>query len=173
MAELTWEVDNDADCITIGQAQYRSQGGARVPLGRGPCTIEVRAVIMADGVSFASPPVRAVVDQGVEARISYTVSATPSVGPFGGRSKKVTFRSDESCAGVQVRMVALPGRVMPARAEGGFVLLDTTLTLSQVCRSSITSRFRGRSSGRTGCAASSWAAGPRSSTRPISSLKEA
>jgi hypothetical protein len=26
-------------------------------------------------------------------------------------------------------MVALPGRVMPARAEGGFVLLDTTLTL--------------------------------------------
>ena len=129
LAELTWEVDNDADCIMIGQAQYRSQGGARVPLGRGPCTIEVRAVIMADGVSFASPPVKAVVDQVVEARISYTVSATPSVGPFGGRSKKVTFRSDESCAGVQVRMVALPGRVMPARAEGGFVLLDTTLTL--------------------------------------------
>lgn len=41
----------------------------------------------------------------------------------------MTFRSDESCAGVQVQMVALPGRVMPARAEGGFVLLDTTLTL--------------------------------------------
>jgi hypothetical protein len=129
LAELTWEVDNDADCVTIGQAQYRSQGGARVPLGRGPCAIEVRAVIMADGVSFASPPVKTVVDQVVEARISYTVSATPSVGPFGGRSKKVTFRSDESCAGVQVQMVALPGRVMPARAEGGFVLLDTTLTL--------------------------------------------
>ena len=90
LAELTWELDNDADCITIGQAQYRSQGGARVPLGRGPCAIEVRAVIMADGVSFASPPVKTVVDQVVEARISYTVSATPSVGPFGGRSKKVT-----------------------------------------------------------------------------------
>lgn len=129
LAELSWEVDNDADCVTIGQAQYRSQGGARVPLGRGPCSIEVRAVIMADGVSFASPPVATVVDSVMEATVSYTVSAAPSVGPFGGRSKKVTFRSDEGCEGVHVRMVALPGRVMPARAEGGFVLLDTTLSL--------------------------------------------
>jgi hypothetical protein len=129
LAELSWEVDDDADCVTIGQAQYRSQGGARVPLGHGPCTIEVRAVIMADGVSFASPPVKTVVDGVVDVTVSYTVSATQSVGLFGGRSKKVTFRSDEDCEGVHVRMVALPGRVMPTRAEGGFVLLDTTLVL--------------------------------------------
>jgi hypothetical protein len=130
LAELSWEVDDDADCVIIGQAQYRSQGGARVPLGRGPCKIEVRAVIMADGVSFTSPPVQALINSVVDVTVSYTVAATPSVGPFGGRSKKVTFTSAEGCAGVQVRMVALPGRVMPARAESGFVLLDIDLNLA-------------------------------------------
>ena len=62
LAEVTWEVDGDADYFVIGQAEYRSQGGARVPLGRGTCKVEVRAVIMADGDSFRSPPVRAEVD---------------------------------------------------------------------------------------------------------------
>jgi hypothetical protein len=129
LAEISWEVDGDADCVTIGQAQYRSQGGARVPLGRGPCKIEVRAVIMADGVPYTSPPVQAVVNSVSEVEVSYTISGPPSVGPFGGRSKKVAFSCDLGCAGVQVRMVALPGRVMPTKAEGGFVLLDTTLSL--------------------------------------------
>lgn len=129
LAELSWEVDNDADCVLIGQAEYRSQGGARVPLGRGACTIEVRAVIMADGVSFTSPPVREVLPGGEGATVSYTVSGSPGVGPFGGRSKKVAFSSDEGCAGVHVQMVALPGRVMPTKPDGGFVLLDTTLAL--------------------------------------------
>jgi hypothetical protein len=129
LAEVSWTVDNDADCVVIGQAQYRSQGGARVPLGRGPCTIEVRAMIVADGDSFRSPPVQAVVDSAADVAISYTVSTGPNLGPFGGRSKKVAFSCGEGCEGVQVRMVALPGRVMPARAEGGIVLLDTTLAL--------------------------------------------
>ena len=129
LAEVSWEVDGDADLVVLGQAQYRSQGGARVPLGRCPCTVEVRAMIMADGVSFRSPPVQAVVSSVVDVAVRYTVSATPSVGPFGGRSKKVVFTSDEGCEGVRVRMMALPGRVMPSRAEGGFVLLDTTLAL--------------------------------------------
>ena len=34
LAELSWTVDDSADIVVIGQAQYRSQGGARVPLGR-------------------------------------------------------------------------------------------------------------------------------------------
>jgi hypothetical protein len=84
---------------------------------------------MADGVSFTSPPAQAVVSSVQDVAVRYTVSATPSVGPFGGRSKKVVFTSDEGCEAVQVRMVALPGRVMPSKAEGGFVLLDTTLAL--------------------------------------------
>ena len=129
LAEVSWTVDNDADCVVIGQAQYRSQGGGRVPLGRGPCTIEVRAMILADGDSFRSPPVQAVVDNVTDAAISYTVSAGPNLGRFGGRSKRVTFSCTEGCEDVQVRMVALPGRVMPAKAEGGIVLLDTPLAL--------------------------------------------
>jgi hypothetical protein len=129
LAEVSWEVDGNSDFFVIGQAQYRAEGGARVPLGRGPCTIEVRAVIMADGTSYTSPPLRQVVESVVDVAISYTVSSTPSVGPFGGRTKKVAFRCDEGCAGVRVQMVALPGRVMPTRADGAFVLLDTQLTL--------------------------------------------
>jgi hypothetical protein len=129
LAEVSWELDGDADCIVIGQAQYRAEGGARVPLGRGLCAVEVRAMIMADGVRFTSPPVRVVVDSVTDVAVSYTVSAAPSVGPFGGRSKRVAFTCAERCQGVQVRMIALPGRVMPARAEGGVVLLDTSLNL--------------------------------------------
>ena len=52
------------------------------------------------------------------------------MGPFGGRSKKVTFPPTEGCAGVRVRMVAPPGPGDAHRAaEGGVELLDTTLTL--------------------------------------------
>lgn len=129
LAEVSWELDGESDSVVIGQAQYRAEGGVRVPLGRGPCTVEVRAVIMADGVTFTSPPAQKVVDNVVDVAIRYTVSATPSVGPFGGRSKKVSFCSDEGCDGVHVRMVATHGRVMPASADGGFVLLDTALAL--------------------------------------------
>jgi hypothetical protein len=129
LAEVSWELDGDAGSVVIGQAQYRSEGGARVPLGRGPCTVEVRALIMADGVTFTSPPVGAVIDNVSNVAIRYTVSATPSVGPFGGRSKKVSFCSDEGCDGVHVRMVATTGRVMPVTADGGLVILDTALAL--------------------------------------------
>jgi len=129
LAEVSWELDGEPDCVIIGQAQYRSEGGARIPLGRGPCPVEVRAMIMADGVRFTSPPVRAVVESGADVAVSYTVSAAPGLSAFGGRSKRVTFTCAEGCQDVQVRMIALPGRVMPARAEGGIVLLDTSLAL--------------------------------------------
>jgi hypothetical protein len=129
LAEVSWEVDGNADLAVLGQAQYRSQGGARVPLGRGPCTVEVRAMIMAGDESFTSPPVQAVISSVMDVEITYTISATPSVGPFGGRSKRVIFTSAEGCQNVHVQMVALPGRVMPTRAEGALVLLDTTLSL--------------------------------------------
>lgn len=129
LAEVSWEVDGDADLAVLGQAQYRSQGGARVPLGRGPCTVEVRAMTMAGDESFTSPPVQAVISSVVDVEISYTVSAAPSVGPFGGRSKRIVFTSAEGCQNVRVQMVALPGRVMPIRPDGGLVLLDTILTL--------------------------------------------
>ncbi len=129
LAEVSWACDGNADCMVLGEAEYRTQGGAKVPLGRGPSTIEVRAMILADGVSYSSPPVQQVVSSAGEAEISYSVAASAAIGPFGGRSKKVTFRSAEGCAGVHVQMVAQPGRVMPDSARAGQVILDTTLAL--------------------------------------------
>ena len=89
LAEVAWEIDGDQDCVVISRAQYRSAGGARVPLGRGPCTVEVRAVIMVGDASFTAPPARQVVDAVVDISIAYTVSGIPSFGAFGGRSKRV------------------------------------------------------------------------------------
>ncbi len=126
LAELAWELDGDADAVLIDQAQYRSEGGARVLLGRGPCTIEVRAVIMVGDASFTSPPVQAVISEVVAPAISYKIS---SIRPFGGRSKKVVFSSEDTCRDVRVRMVAVPGLVMPTSSAAGVTLLDTTLAL--------------------------------------------
>ena len=116
LAEITWELDGEMDSMLISRSQYRSAGGARVPLGRGPCRIEVRAVIMVGDASFTAPPAGAVVDNVVDVAINYTISAL-SVGPFGGRSKKVVFTAAQGCANVQVRMIASPGRVMPTSAS--------------------------------------------------------
>ena len=130
LAEVSWEVDGNPDVAQISRAHYRSAGGARVPLGRGPCRIEVRAVIMVGDTSFTSPPVCAEVSQVVEPAVRYQVSdVMPSIGPLGGRSKKVVFTAEQACSGVQVRMVARPGRVMPTSASDGVVILDTTLDL--------------------------------------------
>jgi hypothetical protein len=128
-AELSWELDGDADCVLINRAQYRSAGGARVPLGRAPYTVEVRAVITVGDAPFTAPPVEGVVDAVLDTAISYAISATPAIGPIGGRSKRVVFRSDQGCRDVRVRMVALPGRVMPTTADSGVPLLDATLAL--------------------------------------------
>lgn len=129
LAEVAWEIDGNEDCFVIGRAEYRSAGGARVPLGRGNCAVEVRAVIMVGDSSFTAPPARTVIDQVVDTAIGYTVSAGPGVGPLGGRSRKVSFRSDAGCENVRIRMVASPGRVMPTDAATGITLLDATLTL--------------------------------------------
>lgn len=128
LAEITWELDGEMDSMLISRSQYRSAGGARVPLGRGPCRIEVRAVIMVGDTSFTAPPAGAVVDNVVDVAINYTISAL-SVGPFGGRSKKVVFTAAQGCANVQVRMIASPGRVMPTSASTGVPLLEETLSL--------------------------------------------
>jgi hypothetical protein len=126
LAELTWELDDTTTAVMIDLAQYRSEGGARVPLGHGPCTIEVRIVIMVGDTSFASPPVRKVVSEVVVPAISYKVS---SVRPFGRRSKKVVFSCDQTCRDVRVKMVAAPGLVMPTSPSLGITLLETTLAL--------------------------------------------
>jgi hypothetical protein len=129
LAEVSWRSGDDADFTLLSLADYRSLGGARVPLGPDSCEVEVRAVIMAKGKRHAAPPVSVVVNRIVELPIRYQVSGLPAVGPFGGRSKKVTFTAEQACSGVRVRMVAMPGRVMPTRATDGVAVLEATLSL--------------------------------------------
>jgi hypothetical protein len=83
-------------------------------------------VIMVGDASFTSPPVRTVITDVVVPAISYKVS---SIRPFGARSKKVVFSSEQPCHDVRVRMVAVPGLVMPTNSSVGVTLLDTTLAL--------------------------------------------
>jgi len=130
MAEVSWALDGDEDFLTIGRAEYEAKGAVRVPLGREPCAVEVRAMIHAQGTSFTSPPAGIVIDAVTDVQISYSVSSTMSLGPFGGRTKKLTFVSPEGCRDVYLRVIASPGLVMPTSAEGALVLLDVPLELS-------------------------------------------
>jgi hypothetical protein len=130
VAEVSWRLDGEEDVVHIDRGQLRSAGGVKIPLGRGPCEVEVRAVITVGKTAFTSPPVSAKISQVMETAIRYQVhSSIPSVGPLRGRSKKVVFTADQACADVRVRMVASPGRVLPTSPSDGETVLDTTLTL--------------------------------------------
>jgi hypothetical protein len=128
VAEVYWRLDGDEDVMHVDLGQYRSGGGIRVPLGRGPCHVEVRAVITVAGKSFTSPPVSTDIEHVVETPIPYQVSNIgPSVGPFGGRKKKVVFTTGQLWSGVRVVMVARQGPVMPISAADGVPILDVSL----------------------------------------------
>jgi hypothetical protein len=128
VAEVHWRLDGDEDVRHVDRGQYRSGGGVKVPLGTGPCHVEVRAVITVAGKSFTSPPVSAEIAHVVEAPIRYLVSnAGPSVGPLGGRRKRVVFTADQLPSGVRVVMVARQGPVMPTSPSEGVPILDTLL----------------------------------------------
>jgi hypothetical protein len=130
VAEVSWRAGGEEDVVLVDRGQYRSAGGVKIPLGRGPCEIEVRAVITVGKTSFTSPPVSAKVDQAAEAAIRYQVSGfVPSAGLLRTRTKKVVFTADRACADVRVRMVASPGRVLPTSPSDGEAVLDTVLTL--------------------------------------------
>lgn len=129
VAEVSWSVDGEADVRHVDRGQYRSAGGFRVPLGKGPCRLEVRAVITVAGKSFTSPPVSAEISQVVNAQIRYQVSNTgPSVGPLGGRKKRVVFTADQPCSGVRVVMIARGGPAMPLSVSDGVPILETELS---------------------------------------------
>jgi hypothetical protein len=130
VAEVSWRLDGEEDVVHIDRGQLRSAGGVKIPLGRGPCEVEVRAVITVGKTSFTSPPVSTTIAHVMETAIRYQVlSFIPSVGLLRGRSKKVVFTADQACAGVRVRMVASPGRVVPTSPSDGEIVLDTMLTL--------------------------------------------
>ncbi len=128
VAEVSWRLDGEEDVRQVDQGQYRSAGGFRVPLGTGPCHLEVRAVINVGGKAFTSPPVSAEITHVVEAPIGYDVANVgPAMGPLGGRKKKVVFTVDRPCPGVRVVMIARHGRVMPASVSDGQPILETVL----------------------------------------------
>ena len=130
LAEVTWELGGDTDFFRMSMAEYRTKGGARVPLGVGPCKVEGRAINMAGSRAHLAPPAEIVVNRVVQQPIAYQVSGLPSMGPFGGHAKKVVFTAEQGCAGIRVRMVASPGQVMPTRPTDGVSILDTTLALA-------------------------------------------
>jgi len=130
VAEVHWWLDGGEDVVHVDRGQYRSAGGVKIPLGRGPCEVEVRAVITVGKTPFTSPPVSAKITHVVQAAIEYDVfSLMPSVGPLRGRSKNVVFVAEQACSEVRVRMVASPSRVMPTSPADGATILDTTLIL--------------------------------------------
>jgi hypothetical protein len=128
IAEVSWRVDGEEDVRHVEQGQYRSTGGFRIPLGKGPCHVEVRAVIAVAGQKFTSPPVTAEITSTAQAPVRYAVSNIgPSIGPLGGRKKKVVFTAEQPCSGVRVVMVARQGPVMPISASDGVPILDVQL----------------------------------------------
>jgi hypothetical protein len=129
IAEVHWEVDDDQDIFEITRADYRSQGGAKVPLGHSACKVEIRAMINTEAGKFYSPAVRLMVDESEDAEVRYRVASSSGVGGFSGRSKKITFTSEHGCSDIQIRAVASPGPIMPTSTEGKFVILDERLEL--------------------------------------------
>jgi hypothetical protein len=127
-AEVHWQLDGAEGVTLVDIGRYRTGGGFKVPLGNGPCHVEVRAVISAAGRSYTSPPVSVEIPHVVGPAIRYDVSTGVSVGPFGGRTKRVVFVAEQPCSGVRVVMVARSGPVLPADAADGERILDEVLS---------------------------------------------
>ena len=131
LAEVSWRAQGDSDddweSEVLSRAQYESRGGAHVPLGQRPVEVEVRAVITANGKRHPSAPVKGTLTKVVKTAIRYRVAGG---GPFGGRTKKVTFIADEPCGGIAVRLIAVPGTIKPTKPTEGVTVFETTLSLT-------------------------------------------
>jgi hypothetical protein len=130
LAEVSWKPTGDGEdewqSFVISMAEYRSKGGAQVPLGARPIDVEVRAVVTANGKRYPSAPVTTSVAWVVKVPIRYRVT---KLGPF-GRGRKLTFSADEPCSGTAVRLLAVAGPVMPTKPNEGVVVFETTLSLA-------------------------------------------
>jgi hypothetical protein len=130
VAEVLWQADGEQDVHRVDRGQLRSGGGFRVPFGRGPCRVEVRALVMVAGKPFPSAPVTTEIAHVTQAPVAYDVfTAGLKAGPLGGRRKRVVFLAEGGCAGVRVIMVARSGPVLPMAPDEGVPILDATLSL--------------------------------------------
>jgi hypothetical protein len=129
VAEVHWQLDGQEAVELVNVGRYRTGGGFKVPLGNGPCHVEVRAVISAEGRPYTSPPASVDIPHVVGPAIRYNVYSGLSVGPFGGRAKRVVFVAEQPCSGVRVVMVTRQGPVLPVDASDGERILDEVLLL--------------------------------------------
>lgn len=151
LAEIAWERDDPGDDAvgleTISRPDY-DKTGARVPLGPAPCRVSVRALMVLDGDRFSSPPATMTVDHVAKRPVSYRITSSPRIGVLGGRSKRVTFSSDQDAGPLHIAIVASPGIVMPSSPEQGVIILDETVTLEAGTSQQFTASVP-RSVGRT------------------------
>ena len=130
LAEVSWRTEGDSDddweSEVVSRAQYESWGGAHVPLGQRPVEVEVRALIAENNRRYPSAPVKGTLTKVVKTAIRYRVAGG---GPFGGRTKKVTFSADEPCGGIAVRLIAVPGTIKPTKPTEGVTVFETALSL--------------------------------------------
>jgi hypothetical protein len=143
VAEVHWHLDDEEDVKTVDIARYRTEGGFKVPLGNGPCHVEVRAVISAAGRSFTSPPASVQIPHIVGATIRYDVYTGLSIGPLGGRTKQVVFTAEQRCSGIRVVMVTRQGTVLPNDASDGERILDEVLSLEPGAHAEFTATVPG------------------------------
>jgi hypothetical protein len=128
LAEVTWTVDGNQDLRKVTRVDY--QRGVEIPLKSAPCTVEVRALVNFQGRTFASPGVSLTLEGRPSAELSYTVSSSPGIGRFGGRTKRVVVRSSAGCSAVGFRFIAAAGPVMPLDADAGMTLHESVLILA-------------------------------------------
>jgi hypothetical protein len=126
LAEVRWRAgeQEDWDFTVLTLAEFQSKG-VKVPLGAGPCKVEVCALIPVGTRHHPSPSASIVVPRVLQAPIRYQVSG----GALTGRSRKVTFSAESPCAGVRVRMIASEGGILPTKPTSGTAVLETTLDL--------------------------------------------
>lgn len=133
LAELVWRRDDDAKDAAgvekISRAQYDGVG-ARVPLGSAPCAVTVRALMVVEGKTFASPPQFLTISEVEEAAVDYEVASSAGLGRLGGRTKTLTLTAKNDTGPVRVAFVAAPGIAMPLDPSQGITLIEESVTLA-------------------------------------------
>lgn len=133
LAEVTWERDgSDTDAVGVERiklSEYERNGGIDIPIGEADTAVEVRALLVVEGRTFTSAPVRHVISSARMPRLHYSVESSPRLGPVGGRSKRFVFRAESAVVSTRVQIVASAGMVMPTSVETSIVLADITLSL--------------------------------------------
>jgi len=122
VVEVEWSTpDLGEQRRRISHSQYVDGGGCLLPVGSGGGAAAVRAISVGPRGESRSLPAQVAID-GRSIRLSYRVESKR--GPLGrfSRQRTVVLSADQDCSGVELVVVAAPGRVMPLRVEQGVVV---------------------------------------------------